>query len=84
MGIRLAAAELILAEDRKRHFYRDRGREKSKMAIVDSGNELTGMGVVVSALLGLLETCLIFLGLRLLFIYSGIFSSGSVGVSVDF
>ena len=50
-----AAAELILAEDRKRHFTVIAGG-KEQNGDCGMATELTGMGVVVSALLGLLET----------------------------
>ena len=45
--------------------------------------ELTGMGVVVSALLGLLETCLIFLGLRLSFSFIPVFSVAVLWASLS-
>lgn len=45
--------------------------------------ELTGMGVVVSALLGLLETCLIFLGLRLSFSFIPVFSVAVLWTSLS-
>lgn len=40
----------------------------------DVVTELTGAGIAVSVLLGLLETCLIFLGLRLSFSFIPVFS----------
>ena len=45
--------------------------------------ELTGMGGVVSALLGLLETCLIFLGLRLSFSFIPVFSVAVLWASLS-
>ena len=51
-GNTAAAAELILAEDRKRHF-RDRRRKRAKWRLW-YGNSFDRYGVVVSALLGLL------------------------------
>ena len=76
-----AAAELILAEDRKRHFTVIAGG-KEQNGDCGMATELTGMGVVVSALIAgdLLDFSR---PAAFFFIYSGIFSSGSVGVSVD-
>ena len=79
-GNTAAAAELILAEDRKRHFTVIAGG-KEQNGDCGMATELTGMGVVVSALLGLLPD--FSRPAAFFFIYSGIFSSGSVGVSVD-
>ena len=82
-GNTAAAAELIFGRRQEKAVYRD-CRWKGAEWRLWYGDRTDRYGVVVSALLGLLETCLIFLGLRLFFfIYSGIFSSGSVGVSVD-
>ena len=83
MGIRTAAAELILAEDRKRHFtVIAGGKEQNGDCGMATG--LTGMGGVVSALLGLLlETCLIFLGLRLSFSFIPVFSVAVLWASLS-
>ena len=77
-----AAAELILAEDRKRHFTVIAGG-KEQNGDCGMATELTGMGVVVSALLGLLETCLIFLGLRLSFSFIPVFSVAVLWASLS-
>ena len=77
-----AAAELILAEDRKRHFTVIAGG-KEQNGDCGMATELTGMGVVVSALLGLLETCLIFLGLRLSFSFIPAFSVAVLWASLS-
>ena len=81
-GNTAAAAELILAEDRKRHFTVIAGGKEQNG---DCGmvTELTGMGGVVSALLGLLETCLIFLGLRLSFSFIPVFSVAVLWASLS-
>ncbi|MFR8074593.1 MAG: hypothetical protein ACLU6H_07695 [Lachnospiraceae bacterium] len=77
-----AAAELILAEDRKRHFTVIAGG-KEQNGDCGMATELTGMGGVVSALLGLLETCLIFLGLRLSFSFIPVFSVAVLWASLS-
>ena len=70
-GNTAAVAELTLAEDRKRQFTMMAGGQERADDVV---TELTGAGIAVSVLLGLLETCLIFLGLRLSFSFIPVFS----------
>ena len=74
--------ELILAENRKRQFTVIAGG-KEQNGDCGMATELTGMGVVVSALLGLLETCLIFLGLRLSFSFIPVFSVAVLWASLS-
>ena len=81
-GNTAAAAELILAEDRKRQFTVIAGG-KEQNGDCGMATELTGMGSVVSALLGLLETCLIFLGLRLSFSFIPVFSVAVLWASLS-
>lgn len=81
-GNTAAAAELILAEDRKRQFTVIAGG-KEQNGDCGMATELTGMGAVVSALLGLLETCLIFLGLRLSFSFIPVFSVAVLWASLS-
>ena len=81
-GNTAAAAELILAEDRKRQFTVIAGG-KEQNGDCGMATELTGMGAVVSALLGLLETCLIFFGLRLSFSFIPVFSVAVLWASLS-
>lgn len=81
-GNTAAAAELILAEDRKRHFTVIAGG-KEQNDDCGMATELTCMGAVVSALLGLLETCLIFFGLRLSFSFIPVFSVAVLWASLS-
>lgn len=68
-----AAVELTLEEDSRRSFTVVTGAKKQNGAC-DMVTELTGAGIAVSVLLGLLETCLIFLGLRLSFSFIPVFA----------
>lgn len=72
-GNTAAVAELILEEDTRKQFTVSAGA-KEQNGSCDKVTELTGAGIAVSAMLGLVETCLIFLGLQLSFSFIPTFS----------
>lgn len=78
-GNTAAAVKLTLAEDRKRQLSVIAGVQEHADDMVI---ELTGAGIAVSMLLGLLETCLIFLGLQFSFSFIPVFSVAVLWVSL--